>query len=313
MRVGWVGGFLVVLGGVAGAQGVTARAADVREVHVAVQLRTENGDPVTDLEARDFKVLAGGSMTLPGEVRQPVEGAHHQAAGVPTRLLVVLQNVDPEGRASVGAKLGKVWKAGWSVSVLDAQGMESGYVSSAPALRLALAGVERRSSPRAAVGRLTSFAGRRVVFVVTQPGAALGGPTARGLLQSGVTVYHVGGNPLIQESTDENASMSPPVTNGATDAVNGGIVIPGGLSTYRKRGRETEEGSFSGAVRDALNDANGYYDLKVAVPVNVREVELGVRPKGREDEVRYVYAEPYEEGGLPPAVRVMNGKAWGGW
>lgn len=44
----------------------------------------------------------------------------------------------------------------------------------------------------------------------------------------------------------------------------------------RMRYRETEDRTFGGAIRDALRDGYGYYDLTVNMPVDVRRLEMAV-------------------------------------
>ncbi|MGF7182362.1 hypothetical protein [Tunturiibacter psychrotolerans] len=283
-----------------------------REAHIAVQVRDTAGEPVRRLEARNFrvKVVAGGSST---GTQVKVEGVRDQSShgtGVPTKLLVVLLTTDAEAVRQLPDKLEELWKADWKVSVSDGKGVQTPYVSSSVELKKELAhqGQVHRSINLAAA-RLTRFSGRRVVFLVTEPGVPLGAGTLAEALLPGISVYHAGGDPWNQVRAagayDAGSSfLSSTSSNEAVSSVAGGSGAP---VFQRVRGRESEERTLRGAIHDALHDGYGYYVLTVNLPADVTRLELGVDvsvPGGSYS----VYAQPYVEQGRPPQLVVIGSK-----
>jgi len=287
-------------------------ASAATEAHIAVQMRDTSGEPLRRLEARNFrvKVVAGGVST---GTQVKVEGVRDQGShgtGVPTKLLVVLLTSDAEAVRQLPDKLDALWKADWKVSVLDEQGVQTPYVSSSVELRKELAhqGQTHRDINLAAA-RLTRFAGRRVVFLVTEPGVSLSDVILAEALLPGISVYHVGGDPWNQVRAagayDAGSSfLSSTSSNEAVSSVAGGSGAP---VFQRVRGRESEERTLRGAIHDALRDGYGYYDLTVNLPADVTRLELGVDvsvPGGSYS----IYAQPYVEQGRTPQLSVVGAK-----
>lgn len=308
-----IGYWVLGLPSIWGQAGSVALAPAAREAHIAVQVRDTSGEPVKRLEAQNFQVkfVAGGISTrTPVRVEGVRDRSRQGTAGVPTRLLVVLLTSDAEVIRQLPDKLDALWKAHWEVSVLDAQGVQTPYVSSSAQLKLELAqkGQIHRGINLAA-GRLTRFTGRRVVFLVTQPGVPLSDLQRAEVLLPGISVYHVGGDPWKQELAagyfDAGSSfISSTSSNEAVSSVAGGSEAP---VFQRVRSRETEDRTFGDATRDALRDGYGYYDLTVNLPADVTRLELGVDasvPGGSYS----IYALPYVEQGKPPQVSVVGAK-----
>jgi hypothetical protein len=293
--------------------GSGALAPAVREAHIAVQLRDAWGEPVRWLGARNFQVkLVGGDISTATQVK--VEGVRDRKShgiGVPTKLLVVLLTSDAGVVRQLPDKLDALWKANWKVSVLDAQGLQTSYVSSSAELKLELAhkGQTHRSINLAAA-RLTRFMGRRVVFLVTQPGVQLSDLQRAEVLLTGISVYHVGGDPWMQEfdagySAAGSNSLSSTSSNEAVSMVDGNSDAP---LFVRVRYRETEDRTFGGAIRDALRDGYGYYDLTVNMPVDVRWLEMAVNISAPVGGTYSIYAQPYVEEGRSPQLSVVGAK-----
>jgi hypothetical protein len=303
----WVLGFPSMWGQV----GSVALAPAATEAHIAVQVRDTAGDPVRRLEARNFhvKLMAGGVST---GTQVKVEGVRDRGhgTGVPTKLLVVLLTSDAEVVRQLPDKLDAVWKANWKVSVLDEQGVQTPYVSSLPELKRELAHTgQTHRSINLAVARLTRFAGRRVVFLVTEPGVPPGDVIRAESLLPGISVYHVGGDLWNQVyaagAYDAGSSfLSSTSSNDAVSSVAGGSGAP---VFQRVRGRETEERTLRGAIHDALLDGYGYYDLTVNLPANVSRLEMAV-DVSVPGESYSIYAQPYVEQGIAPQLSVVGAK-----
>jgi hypothetical protein len=306
----WALGFPPMWGQVGGG---VALAPVVREAHIAVQMRDARGEPVRRLEARNFQVkLVGGESSTAMQVK--VEGVRDKRShgiGVPTKLLVVLLTSDAGVVRQLPDKMDALWKANWKVSVLDAQGFQTPYVSSSDQLKLELAhkGQTHRSTNLAAA-RLTRFKGRRVIFLVTQPGVQLDDVILAESLLSGVSVYHVGGDPWKQEfpagySDAGNNSLSSTSSNEAVSSVAGNSAGP---VFVRVRYRETEDRTFGRAVRDALHDGYGYYDLTVNMPADVRRLEMAVNISEPTGGTYSIYAQPYVAQGRSPQLTLVGAK-----
>jgi hypothetical protein len=201
-------------------------------------------------------------------------------------------------------------EANWKVSVLDAGGLQTAYVSSSDQLKLELAnkGQTHRGVDQA-TARLTRFTGRRVVFLVTQPGAQLSDFQRAAALLPGISVYHVGGDPWNQVyaggAYDAGASfLSSTSSNEAVSSVSGGSGAP---VFQRVRGRETEDRTLGGAIRDALRDGYGYYDLTVTMPADVPRLEMAV-DVSVPGESYSIYAQPYVTHGRAPQLSLVRAK-----
>ncbi|WP_353064243.1 hypothetical protein RBB77_00565 [Tunturibacter psychrotolerans] len=310
----WLIGFWVLGSPSIWGQGASVALAPASgEAHIAVQVRDTSGEPVRRLEARNFevKLVAGGISTV---TQVKVEGVRDRrsrgSAGVPTKLLLVLLTSDAEVVRQLPDKLDALWKANWRVSVLDAGGIQTPYVSSSSQLKLELAhkGQTHRSI-NLATARLTRFTGRRVVFLVTQPGVQLSDFQRAVALLPGISVYHVGGDPWKQVyaagAYDAGSSfISATSSNDAVSSVAGGSGAP---VFQRVRGRETEDRTLGGAIRDALRDGYGYYDLTVTMPVDVPRLEMAV-DISVPGESYSIYAQPYVTQGRAPQLSLVRAK-----
>ena len=295
-----------------GQTGSAALAPSVREAHIAVQVRDTSGEPVRWLDARNFKVkLVVGGVSTDTQVKVVgVRDRKSHGIGVPTKLLVVLLTSDVGVVRQLPDKLDALWRANWKVSVLDAAGSQTPYVSSADQLRLELADSgQTHRSINLATARLTRFTGRRVVFLVTLPGVHLSDFQRAAASLPGISVYHVGGDPWNQvyagEAYDAGASfLSSTSSNEAVSSVSGGSGAP---VFQRVRGRETEDRTLGGAIRDALRDGYGYYDLTVTMPVDVPRLEMAV-DVSVPGESYSIYAQPYVTQGEAPQLSLVRPK-----
>jgi hypothetical protein len=158
--------------------------------------------------------------------------------------------------------------------------------------------------------RLTRFKGRRVIFLVTQPGVPLGDVTLAEALLSGVSVYHVGGDPWKQEfpagyAAAGSNSLSSTSSDEAVSMVDGNSDAP---LFVRVRYRETEDRTFGGAIREALRDGYGYYDLTVNMPADVRRLEMAVNISEPTGGTYSIYAQPYVAQGRSPELSLVGAK-----
>lgn len=278
-----------------------------------MQVRTEQGEAIGNLKSRDFIVsVAGGAPASPLqlEVDTAVPRKARTTAAVPTRLLLVLLTKKHGLRASLPAKLGMAWYSGWQVSVEDTRGTATAYASTASQLQAEIGKPPgARCTLECAMGDLMRFPGRKVVFLVTDRRVTVSRATMKRVLLEGVMVYHVGGDPAKQEvSYGGFLDFTVPIPN-APDP--GGVQSEiGGLeSEYeRRRGWETEDGSLRSALMDAVEDAKGYYDLKVDVPSYVDGLTLKVKVEGNPGAKFSIFAEPYANGAAPPALTLLSAK-----
>lgn len=304
--------FLVAVGLVSLA-GSAQTAASAKEVHLAVQVRTEQGDAIGGLKPRDFIVLAADSASstpLSAEVGTAIPRNARTPATVPTRLLVVLLTGRRGLRTSLPSKLGMAWNSGWQVSVEDTHGALTAYASTAAQLQTAIAkSSSAHCALQCAMRDLMRFPGRRIVFLVTDKRSPVNPTSMQLALLQGVTVYHVGGDPSKQEiSFGGYLDFSVPIPNtpdpGGLQSVIGGVES----QVERERGWETEDGSFRSAMLDAVEDAKGFYDLKLQIPSEVDGLTLQVRVQGTSGAKCSIFAEPYAIGASPPSLTIVNGR-----
>lgn len=286
-------------------------AAPTQEVHVAVEVRNEQGNPVGDLRPRDFIVsIAGGQSQNPLQLQvgTPVPRKPHSQAGVPTRLLVVLLTNSPSIRKTMPWKLNNAFMAGWQIRVEDSAGAATSYTSSVRELRAALG--SRTSidcSLQCSMRELTRFPGRRVVFLVTDKGTAISPEIMSSVLRDRVAVYHVGGDPAKQLVSYGYSFGYSPIINHPMGPLEVEATFSGGGAEYeRRRGSETEDSSFRSAIQDATSDAKGYYDLKLQVPADIHALTLKVKVYGNAGAKCFLFAEPYAEGALPPSLTIAH-------
>jgi hypothetical protein len=306
----WALGFSPIWGQVGGG---VALAPSVREAHIAVQVRDAWGEPLRRLEARNFQVkLVGGDNSTATQVKvEGVRDKRSHGTGVPTKLLVVLLTNDSGVVRQLPDKMDALWKANWKVSVLDAQGFQTPYVSSLAELKRELAHTgQTHRSINLAAARLTRFKGRRVVFLLTQPGVPLDDIIFAEVLLTGISVYHVGGDPWKQEfpagyAAAGSNSLSSTSSDEAVSMVDGNSDAP---LFVRVRYRETEDRTFGGAIREALRDGYGYYDLTVNMPADVRRIEMAVNISEPTGGTYSIYAQPYVAQGRSPELSVVGAR-----
>jgi hypothetical protein len=194
---------------------------------------------------------------------------------VPTHLLVILEpgpkNTAPYSDAM--ETVGRVFARGWLVSIVRPDGYATPYTANQAALTAALQSIAPPAFDYGgAFNELASFAGRRVLILeqsvsATNPRMLA---TARSLIPE---TYRVDGGVIVRdEPFDDNFNL----VNPGIDYADGYAETPAASiqpqSPRRKKIRSPNgvmhEVKFANAVKDALSDANYYYDLDVKVPAS---------------------------------------------
>jgi hypothetical protein len=262
------------------------------EVHIGIQLRQLDGDPIDDLTAKDFRVSAS-NRTLPLTLARPsVKRANLYP--VLTRLLVIfppstMQNRDDLVSQTI-AQLKPVWSKGWQIALLTPEGELTPYVSSEQRLRQA---VHRTTITHdtygEAIDTLKAFAGRRLVIVMSdgRNGTLYGLRKAAQGAQA--MLYDVGGNIFDNYSYGEAEKGSTPSLpaygaggyGASAGPVSGGFIVVNNTETWSSAAQLSiddvhAERSFHAAVKDAIIDARNYYDLGVEVEVGTTSLTLGI-------------------------------------
>ena len=202
------------------------------------------------------------------------------ATRLPTHLLVFL-DATPNNVAPYNKTLGdltRVFNRGWLVSVVRPDGYETPYVPSEAALAAALSTAAPATFDYAsAFNQLAGFAGRRALIV--EQGVSATNPamlaSARSLIPE---VYRVDGGLGAGRSSgqaDADWDYYAGFTTGAAGRAGNPPPPPAAygqsLPPQGTRGRTANgvmhELKFAAAVKDALNDADHYYDLDVKSPV----------------------------------------------
>jgi hypothetical protein len=120
----------------------------------------------------------------------------------------------------------------------------------------------------------------------------------------------VGGDPWKQEfpagyAAAGSNSLSSTSSDEAVSMVDGNSDAP---LFVRVRYRETEDRTFGGAIREALRDGYGYYDLTVNMPADVRRLEMAVNISEPTGGTYSIYAQPYVAQGRSPELSLVGAK-----
>lgn len=101
----------------------TPSIAATDEVHIRLQLRQADGEPVDFLEAKDFKV-SNGQLDFPVIVTRPPFGRRRVAHAVPTRMLLIDADLSLTNSVlqKIMDELGGAWERGWQVCLLTSGG-----------------------------------------------------------------------------------------------------------------------------------------------------------------------------------------------
>jgi len=286
--------------------------AGLSEVHIAVHVETEYGNPIGNLTANSFHVTIKG-QPVPFEVNRPPTHRVGTAGSLPTRLLILLSPSEGQvgGRRmdALADKVKPLWKEGWQVSVLDAKGTQTLYATSDRELREALdRGEGKTSTITNASAELAQFTGRRVIFVLTGQGYVVDGNTIRAANMAGAKIYHVGGDPWKNFVPGGSRPATEFIAFNSAGEVTASAIDPGSPSFYRVSGIVTEERKFAGARNNALIDGLGYYDLKAMLPVTATTLDLSVEIHGGEGVSSLVGAQPYANGRTPPSLTISQRK-----
>ena len=161
-------------------------SAPPETVHVAVRVFDLNNEPVRKLRSNDF-LLTSSNGSIPAVMESP-----------DNHLLLILSpgqgDLTPAGIDALARPLAPLWKAGWHISIHDAQGRQTAYLADQSALQNAVRAnaVIHSASVLDAIGTLAEFPGHRVVFVQTGPHFDVEPDTIRCAQRLHAMLYRIG-------------------------------------------------------------------------------------------------------------------------
>lgn len=230
--------------------------AHPRDLQVELLIQRADGKPASHLRARDFNITLDGRMLIP-EVLRPQFGSPDSSA-VPTRMLVILgagPGSSPSMLHQLENALRSVWERGWQVGLIRSDGGVTDFATNAAQfLQIAdgppLAGIDADR----AMMQMKFFRGRHVLLFLT-------GTADDHEVPSHALMKHV------------------PWDSAETLIVDGGL--PGeaydlpGEHSGEPYSMQTFSSGYSGgafhltsarqAIRQALRDAAGFYELRFHV------------------------------------------------
>ncbi len=275
-----------------GAQDSTA--AGVR-VHIAVQARQLDGEPLDALKQGDFEVSANGRR-LPVSVTQPTTTGKSQMLLLPTHVLLLFApDSDYVAEQAVVKLLLKELPESFGnteIAVLA----RSGEITDFSETRTKLIGQvqafhKEHLSVREALARLNKFPGRRVVLYVTEKGTPVPTSLRRAAASVAALVYQVGGSPYTNYVQGQEQSVSVPAIVagqggflGPADELHGGVgeSVPQETFTalwYKSVRDVVRESSVKSAFRAVSRDGLGFYDLTLTVPEHSPFLDLKLHVK----------------------------------
>ncbi|HEY6374787.1 MAG TPA: hypothetical protein VIX90_04605 [Edaphobacter sp.] len=265
------------------------------ELHIAIRMQDESGEPISDLSTDRFQLTANGT-SFPITVTRPGDRA---SATVPTRLLVLLTPTASRNNTDILERLHPFFKRGWQVSILTASSTQTPYAAREQDLKTALQnGIGKSKTVVQAIYDLDDFQGRRIVFYLTDSRQNLDDTTRKAAAKVTAMLYHVGGDIWRNFYGMPGSLALVTVTSDPASPLPDAPIYVQSIRDVR------EERTFAGARRDAIRDAQGYYDLKALIPDEVTAVTLGIKLK-----VNYcVNAQPYIEGHPAPDLILARTK-----
>jgi hypothetical protein len=317
-------GFL--LGFWTSAPSLAAASADEHSLHIAVLVQRHDGNPIKRLAAKDFEVSFQG-QSLPTALSRPLlNDKISQGNYLPTRLLIVLgPGLGEPGDIFPGLMpaLNPVWRRGWQVAISQYNARATEYATSAGELEQmwnATAGPQVNS--KSLVSHMRFFKGRRIVVYVTEIqnrravppdwifNAASKSMAEMFVVNGGVQAYAPdmlpepgfggsgGRNP---EGPKAQESGPAPVPGSGTNQMKAGQFV-----FWPKMDREFyEEVNAQSAIKDAIRDAQGYYDLRISLPPAAppsKEQELSLKVNLRNAASSAITARAYGNVEVPTVV-----------
>ena len=266
-----------------------------KPIHVSVRVFDLNNNPVGGLTSASFTLMSSTGTPVPCALEVPQ-----------THLLLILSpgqgELTPAGVSTLAHRLWPLWKAGWLISIHDAQGRQTEYLAGETILRATIRNtVLLTSSVPDAIGTLAEFPGHRVVFVQTGPSFTVDPDTIRRAQQFHAMLYRIGGprsNRFQPQMEVPAVAYTSAVVQGIPAA--GRLVSPGGFfASTAPTPYLHEETTFRAAARDAQLDAAAFYDLRLVVPPDTSNLTLAVKATAFNTTSYRVTAQPWAEGSEP--------------
>jgi hypothetical protein len=274
------------------AAGRQSAFAQSQEVHISVQVRRLDGDPVGNLKSKNFHVSANGQSLFVTLARPSLKKVAPDS--VQTRLLLILPSAtfsnagDPLSEAI--DQLKPAWRAGWQIAVLTPQGALTPYLASEQSLvRAVQQPTVTPISYRAAIDSLKDFSGRRLVMVVWDRDYGTLFALRKAARDVQAMLYNIGGNPEDNYSygeAEKGSTSSLPAygtnLNGASSGPSvGGLAVVNNTEIWSAPVALAiddvhAERSFWTAIRDAMNDARNYYDLRIQMDPSIAQIGLRI-------------------------------------
>jgi hypothetical protein len=317
-------GFL--LGFWASAPSFAEASANEHSLHIAVLVQRHDGNPIRRLVAKDFVVSLQGQSVQITLNRPLLNDKTPQGDYLPTRLLVLLgPGLGEPGDIfpSLMPALGPVWRRGWQVAVAQYNARATEYAASAMELdQMWNAPAGPQVNSKSLISHMRFFKGRRIVVYVTEIqnkravppewifNAASKSMAEMFVVNGGVHAYPPdmlpapgfggsgGRNP---EGPKAQESGPAPVPGSGTNLMRRGQFV-----FWPKMDREFyEEANTQNAIKDAMRDAQGYYDLQIALPATTppsKDQELSLKVNVRNAASSAITAGAYGKVDVPRVV-----------
>jgi hypothetical protein len=154
---------------------------------------------------------------------------------------------------------------------------------------------------------LAEFPERRIVFVITGSNFDVDDITAQQARRFHAMLYRIGA----PSSNRYQPGFNLPDTiltefTGSGDGIVAAAVFPGGSSPASPPTPYIhQETSLRNALRDALKDSSGFYDLRAQLPGGTSNVRLSVLPSEANGASYRLTAQPYTEDATPPPTLTL--------
>jgi hypothetical protein len=281
---GMTGVFLnvvVLLGIWFGAISLTAQVSGKGQIlDVDVLVLSPGGKPVEHLTATDF-VPSEQNEALPLTVMRPVLGDKNPPTKfVSTWMLIVLTKGPGSSPATLGklsAALTPVWERGWRVSIVRSDGSSTGYARTAEQLEQMLAApAGPPMGVTVAMQDLKLLSGRHIVLYQADsmnqqalPPNQLLQRARNAMAEMFVVDGGAPGDPLEVPAAGEPNRAERAAGDAGINAATGRA--GGAMQGWPKRVFEGDSGLYlevnaKCAVRDAIHNALGYYELRIRAP-----------------------------------------------
>jgi hypothetical protein len=268
---------------------------EVRMIIRCYSMRRGAQSPVGYLQSRDFRVTQGRTSFPVTRLQPELKPRWRKKLTVPTRLLVAYSPsipLDSIAGADLLNSLAPAFERGWEVGFVGPDGFFTGYVTTQTDLQArisheATAG-EGKQDSNVLAEDLEAFAGRRVLVYVKSPtefsakaDLPVGLFEAGGevmaeeyIVDGGLVGYFNSPHKVVDSCVPHDASgigEFQPARRGrghvlAQNYSSGLFPSPHAYPISTFAGGVFHEVSLAGAIRGALKDAAGFYDLEVQCP-----------------------------------------------